>query len=122
MFRKKALVGVVEQLDCIVVVVGIGPGFLLDIIQVEPRRCCRRRPCLARCGFVWVTTVGRNDIGCRVPVSRMVEGQERRLTGTAQAQYDGWRRLLREIYQAETGFTKSVDVGVPARATENTVN
>jgi hypothetical protein len=56
------------------------------------------------------------------PMVVNVEGQERRLTGTAQAQYDGWRRLLREIYQAETGFTKSVDVGVPARATENTVN
>ena len=44
-----------------------------------------------------------------------VEGQERRLTGTAQAQYDSWRRLLRDIYEAETGFTQTVEVGVPAR-------
>ena len=49
-----------------------------------------------------------------------VEGQERRLTGTAQAQYEGWRRLLKDIYQAETGFTQSIDVGVPARTNENT--
>ncbi len=56
------------------------------------------------------------------PMVVSVEGQERRLTGTAQAQYEGWRRLLREIYQAETGFTKSIDVGVPARIDENTVD
>ena len=56
------------------------------------------------------------------PMVVNVEGQERRLTGTAQAQYEGWRRLLREIYQAETGFTQSIDVGVPARTNENTVN
>ena len=49
------------------------------------------------------------------PMVVNVEGQERRLTGTAQAQYDSWRRLLREIYQSETGFTQTVDVGVPAR-------
>ena len=38
-----------------------------------------------------------------------VEGQERRLTGTAQAQYESWRRLLKEIYRAETGFTGQID-------------
>ena len=54
------------------------------------------------------------------PMVVSVEGQERRLTGTAQAQYEGWRRLLKEIYQAETGFTQQIDVGAPARTTENT--
>ena len=49
------------------------------------------------------------------PMVVSVEGQERRLTGTAQAQYEGWRRLLKQIYQAETGFTQTVDVGAPAR-------
>ena len=49
------------------------------------------------------------------PMVVSVEGQERRLTGTAQAQYEGWRRLLKQIYQAETGFSESVDVGTPAR-------
>ena len=53
------------------------------------------------------------------PMVVSVEGEERRLTGTAQAQYDSWRRLLKEIYQAETGFTQTVDVGVPARTNEN---
>ena len=49
------------------------------------------------------------------PMVVSVEGQERRLTGTAQAQYEGWRRLLKQIYQAETGFTGTVEVGAPAR-------
>ena len=54
------------------------------------------------------------------PMVVNIEGQERRLTGTAEAQYEGWRQLLREIHQAETGFTQSVEVGVPARAPEPT--
>ena len=54
------------------------------------------------------------------PMVVNVEGQERRLTGTAEAQYESWRRLLREIYEAETGFSQSVEVGAPARAPEPT--
>lgn len=46
-----------------------------------------------------------------------VEGQQRRLTGTAAAQYEAWRKLLREIYESETGFS-TVDVGTPERAPE----
>ncbi len=53
------------------------------------------------------------------PMVVSVEGQERRLTGTAEAQYEGWRRLLKEIYQAETGFSQSIEVGAPSRTTEN---
>jgi len=53
------------------------------------------------------------------PMVVSVEGQERRLTGTAEAQYEGWRRMLKEIYQAETGFAQQVDVGVPSRTTED---
>ncbi len=53
------------------------------------------------------------------PMVISVDGQERRLTGTAQAQYDGWRRLLRQMYEAETGFTQSIDVGVPARSVDD---
>ena len=49
------------------------------------------------------------------------EGQERRLTGTAAAQYESWRRLLKEIYEAETGFTQSIEVGAPARAPESSL-
>ena len=54
------------------------------------------------------------------PMVVNVEGQERRLTGTAEAQFESWRQLLREIYEAETGFSQSVDVGTPARAPEPT--
>jgi len=55
------------------------------------------------------------------PMVVSVEGQERRLTGTAAAQYESWRRLLKEIYEAETGFSQAVDVGAPARAAEATL-
>jgi len=51
------------------------------------------------------------------PMVVNVEGQERRLTGTAQAQYESWRKLLREIYEAETGFTANEPL-VPVRAAE----
>jgi hypothetical protein len=54
------------------------------------------------------------------PMVVNVEGQERRLTGTAEAQYESWRQLLREIHKAETGFSQSVEVGAPARAPEPT--
>ncbi len=47
-----------------------------------------------------------------------VRGQTRRLTGTAEAQYDQWRRLLQEIYQAETGFPLDEDISTPVRATQ----
>lgn len=53
------------------------------------------------------------------PMVISVEGEERRLTGTAQAQYEDWRRLLKEIYHAETGFTEKVEVGSRSRATES---
>jgi len=45
------------------------------------------------------------------PMIVTVEGQERRLTGTAEAQYESWRKLLKEIYEAETGFSQSIEVG-----------
>jgi len=52
------------------------------------------------------------------PMVVTVEGATRNLTGTAAAQYESWRRLLKEIYEAETGFTETIDVGEPARASE----
>jgi hypothetical protein len=38
------------------------------------------------------------------PLVVEVEGQTRRLTGTAEARYKEWRQLLREIYAADTGI------------------
>ena len=52
------------------------------------------------------------------PMVVTVDGEARNLTGTAAAQYESWRRLLKQIYEAETGFSESHDVGVPARAPE----
>ena len=43
------------------------------------------------------------------PMIVTVEGETRRLTGTAAAQYESWRRLLKEIYEAETGFVETED-------------
>lgn len=50
------------------------------------------------------------------PLVVRVEGETRRLTGTAEAQYETWRKLLKDIYQAETGFAGAVDVGVDGRS------
>jgi len=49
------------------------------------------------------------------PMVVTVEGEARRLTGTAAAQYESWRRLLKQIYQAETGFSNEIDVGISNR-------
>jgi len=38
------------------------------------------------------------------PAVVQVAGETRRLEGTAATQYAEWQRLMREIYQAETGF------------------
>lgn len=38
------------------------------------------------------------------PLVVTLEETEHRLTGTAEAQYDEWQRMLREIYIDETGF------------------
>lgn len=54
------------------------------------------------------------------PLTVQVEGQTRRLTGTAEAQYESWRKLLHDIYELETGFSNDIDVGVPARAVPST--
>jgi hypothetical protein len=54
------------------------------------------------------------------PMVVKVEGESRRLTGTAEAQYESWRKLLKEIYQAETGFSDAIDVGAPARSPQPT--
>ncbi|MEM7432462.1 MAG: hypothetical protein AAF351_11085 [Pseudomonadota bacterium] len=53
------------------------------------------------------------------PMVVSVEGQSRRLTGTAAAQYDSWRRILREIYEAETGFIETDELEAPERIPES---
>jgi hypothetical protein len=50
------------------------------------------------------------------PMVVQVQGETMRLTGTAEAQYESWRKLLREIYESETGFSNSIQVGNPARS------
>jgi hypothetical protein len=52
------------------------------------------------------------------PMVLQVQGESMRLTGTAEAQYESWRKLLREIYTTETGFSDAIEVGSPARSTE----
>jgi len=43
------------------------------------------------------------------PLLIEVEGQTRRLTGTAEEKYQEWRQLLREIFASETGFPLAVE-------------
>jgi len=50
------------------------------------------------------------------PMVVQVRGETMRLTGTAEAQYESWRKLLRDIYQTETGFSEAIQVGDPARS------
>jgi len=52
------------------------------------------------------------------PMVVTIEGQTRRLTGTAAAQYESWRRLLKDIYEAETGFVETEEPVAPERVAE----
>ena len=52
------------------------------------------------------------------PMVVTVEGQTRQLTGTATAQYESWRRLLKQIYEAETGFVDTGETAAPVRVAE----
>lgn len=52
------------------------------------------------------------------PLVIEVEGESRSLTGTAEAQYESWRKLLHEIYEVETGFSDDVDLAVSSRSTK----
>lgn len=45
------------------------------------------------------------------PVNLELKGQTYELTGSAQEQYQQWRRLLRQIYLQETGFGSPADDG-----------
>ena len=54
------------------------------------------------------------------PMVVQVRGETMRLTGTAEAQYESWRRLLKQIYETETGFAESIQVGNPARSQQPT--
>ncbi len=54
------------------------------------------------------------------PMVVSVEGESRRLTGTAAAQYESWRRLLKQIYESETGFVEPVEDNLPERVPEPT--
>jgi hypothetical protein len=51
------------------------------------------------------------------PMLVEVEGRTLRLTGSIEAQYAEWRRLLREIFHAETGLPLDPDSGAPITAT-----
>ena len=44
------------------------------------------------------------------PLVVEVEGQTRRLSGTAEEKYQEWRRILHEIYASETGLAQDTDL------------
>jgi hypothetical protein len=49
------------------------------------------------------------------PLVIEVEGQTRRLTGSAEDRYREWRRILKEIYAAETGGVMAQDLDQPGQ-------
>jgi hypothetical protein len=53
------------------------------------------------------------------PLIVEVEGQTRRLTGTAEEKYKEWRKLLREIYAAETGLASEIALTEDAAQVSN---
>lgn len=56
------------------------------------------------------------------PLIIEVEGQSRRLTGTAESQYEGWRKILKEINQLESGAPVNPEVGKPLRTNSHSLN
>ncbi|MEN7343784.1 MAG: hypothetical protein AAAFM81_12615, partial [Pseudomonadota bacterium] len=48
-----------------------------------------------------------------------VNGQTRRLSGTAAAQYDQWRELLRQINEQETGFLDDPSIDINGRTSDD---
>mgnify|MGYP000010561348 CR=1 FL=1 len=56
-------------------------------------------------GMEQLSELGVMPFGAEIePVTVEVAGETRRLEGSAATQYAEWRRLMREIYEAETGF------------------
>jgi hypothetical protein len=49
-----------------------------------------------------------------------VEGHTLRLTGTAEDQYREWRKLLKQLYEEETGVAAAPPPAAPAPATQTT--
>ena len=54
------------------------------------------------------------------PVVVEVEGKTLRLSGTAETQYEEWRRLLREIWRTETGLPQDPNQPVPVISSPGT--
>jgi hypothetical protein len=52
------------------------------------------------------------------PLVIQVEGQSRRLTGTAESQYEGWRKILKDINQLETEITTTDVTEEPFRISD----
>ena len=52
------------------------------------------------------------------PMIVEVQGQEQRLTGTAAAQYDQWRELLRRINAEEVGLEAEPVIGINGRSAD----
>ncbi len=48
------------------------------------------------------------------PMVVTIDGETRRLTGTAEAQYETWRKLLKQLHKTETGF-EDIKIGRPTR-------
>lgn len=69
----------------------------------------------AKIHLVALQELSESFVSEAAPMTITVDGEVRRLTGTAESQYEGWRKLMKNIYQAETEFANNVEIGVPTR-------
>ena len=63
-----------------------------------------------------VRELGRSFESDVTPRVIEVEGRTLRLSGSAETQYQDWRRMLHEIYLSEIGFSESPDLNDAPRS------
>ncbi len=63
-----------------------------------------------------ISELGRSFESEAEPLVIEVEGQTRRLTGTAEEKYREWRKLLRDLYAEETGLALPGESATPTDA------
>ncbi len=88
--------------------VGINKGFKTIMAGLTRRK-------EAKIHLAALQELSESFVAEAAPMTITVDGEVRRLTGTAASQYEGWRKLVKGIYQAETGFANNVEIGEPTR-------
>ena len=88
--------------------VGINRGFKTMMDGLTRRKA-------AKMHLLEIQELSESFVAEAAPLTLTVDGETRRLVGTAEAQYEGWRKILRDIYQTESGFTNGLSLTQPIR-------